>query len=70
MSIQSEIARIEAAKAEIVAAIKRKGVEVPVGVKIEDLPSYIDAIVVGGGGNATSAKLGTAVLGSMELGVD
>ena len=65
MSIQSEIARLQAAKTEIIAAIERKGVEVPEGLKLEDLPRYIDAIV---SGSATTAKLGTAVLGTMKLG--
>lgn len=65
MSIQSEIARIQAAKMEIIAALKRKGVEIPDGIKIEDIPPYIDAIVVGA---STTAELGTAVLGTMRLG--
>lgn len=65
MSIQSEIARIESAKAEIIAAIERKGVDVPGGVKIENLPQYIDAIVCG---NASTAKLGSAIIGVMKLG--
>lgn len=65
MSIQSEIARLQAAKAEIIAAIERKGVEVPEGLKLEDLPPYIDAIV---SGSTATAKLGTAKLGTMKLG--
>ena len=47
MSIQNEISRLEAAKALIITAIKNKGVDVPDGVSIDVLPSYISQIVVG-----------------------
>ena len=44
MSVQSEITRLETAKAAIVAAIEGKGVDVPSGAKLSDLAALIESI--------------------------
>lgn len=44
MSIRTEIDRITVAKAYIISAVEGKGVTVPSGTKIEDLPRLIDEI--------------------------
>lgn len=44
MSIRTEIDRITIAKTYIISAVEGKGVTVPVGTKIEDLPALIDNI--------------------------
>ena len=46
MSVQSEITRLETAKASIVAAIESKGVTVPDGAKLSDLAVLINSIKV------------------------
>ena len=46
MSVQSEITRLETAKASIVAAIESKGVTVPDGAKLSDLAALINSIKV------------------------
>ena len=48
MSISSEIARITNAKNAIATAISNKGVTVPDGAKIDDMPALIDNISSGG----------------------
>lgn len=52
MSISSEIARIEAARDDAFDAIAAKGVTVPAGSTIDDLPALIRAIPTGGGGGS------------------
>lgn len=51
MSVQSEITRLETAKAAIVAAVEGKGVTVPDGAKLDALAALVESIRVGGGGN-------------------
>ena len=46
MSVQSEITRLETAKAAIIAAIEGKGVDVPSGAKLSDLATLINSIKV------------------------
>lgn len=46
MSVQSEITRLETAKATIIAAIEGKGVDVPSGAKLSDLAALINSIKV------------------------
>jgi hypothetical protein len=50
MSIATEIARLQGAKADIVTAIEGKGVTVPSSAMLDDLADYIDSIQTGGGG--------------------
>ena len=50
MSISSEIERIQSAKSDIITAIENKGVTVPTGATIDELPELIDSIPGGGGG--------------------
>ena len=49
MSIESELARIQQAKSDIIQSIINKGVDVPEGVKVEDLTELIAQIEVGPG---------------------
>lgn len=48
-TINTHLARIETAKADIRASIIGKGVDVPTSVKIDAFPTYIDQITTGGG---------------------
>ena len=48
MSVQSEIDRIEQAKADIKEAIVKKDVTVPANAKIDNMAVYINRIQVGG----------------------
>lgn len=48
MSVQSEITRLENAKAAIKAAIEGKGVTVPSGTLLDGMAALIDAIEAGG----------------------
>lgn len=50
MSVQSEITRLENAKAAIKAAIEGKGVTVPDATLLDGMASLIESIVAGGGG--------------------
>lgn len=61
MSVQSQIDRIAAAKASIVAAIEGKGVTVPDGAKLDALAALIEAIQAGGVqiGNFSTIKYGS-----------
>lgn len=54
MSIQSEIDRINGAKASIKSAISSKGVTVPSGASIEDLPALVRSIPQEGGGSVSN----------------
>lgn len=49
MSVQSEITRLEAAKAAIADAIAEKGVDVPDGTMLDEMGALIAAIEAGGG---------------------
>lgn len=49
MSIASEITRITSARDDIAAAIRVKGVTVPVGAKLNTLSGYVGQITQGGG---------------------
>lgn len=51
MSVQSEITRLQNAKAAIKAAIEGKGVTVPAGTLLDGMASLIESIEAGGGGN-------------------
>lgn len=53
MSIQSEITRILAKRDESFEAVEGKGVTVPAGSTIDDLPDLIALIPTGGGGGMT-----------------
>ena len=48
MSVQSEIARLSNAKADIASAIAEKGVEVPADAMLDDMADLIRAIEAGG----------------------
>ena len=50
MSVQSEITRLQNAKAAIKAAIEGKGVTVPAGTLLDGMASLIESIEAGGGG--------------------
>lgn len=50
MSVQSEITRLQNAKAAIKAAIEGKGVTVPDGTMLDGMAALIEAIQAGGGG--------------------
>ena len=47
MSISSEITRLESAKSDIITAITNKGVNVPVGIKMDNVSVFIDTIETG-----------------------
>ena len=49
MSVQTEITRLEDAKAAIVAAVEGKNVIVPEGTKLDEIASLIETIKTGGG---------------------
>lgn len=49
MSISSEITRLQGVKADIISAIRDKGVDVPSGTMLGECPSLIDTISGGGG---------------------
>ena len=53
MSISSEITRITNKRDAALTAVANKGVTVPSGSTIDDLPDLISAISTGGGGGAT-----------------
>jgi hypothetical protein len=50
LSIASEIARLQTAKADIKAAIEDKGVTVPSAATLDDFADLVEAIQTGGGG--------------------
>ncbi len=49
MSVQTEITRLEDAKAAIIAAVEGKNVVVPEGTKLDEIASLIETIKTGGG---------------------
>ena len=53
MSVQTEITRLEAAKAAIKTAVEGKGVTVPAGTLLDGMAALIESIQTGGG-SATS----------------
>lgn len=53
MSVQSEIARLQNAKAAIKTAIEGKGVTVPDGTLLDGMAALIESIEAGGGGGGT-----------------
>ena len=57
MSVQSEITRLEAAKAAISQAITEKGVDVPAGTMLDAMAPLISAIEAGGGGGGGSPSI-------------
>ena len=56
MSIASEITRLQGAKADILQAIRDKGVDVPSGSKLDDCPGLIASISGGSGGGVPYLK--------------
>lgn len=46
MSVSSEVARLRAAKSDLVAAIEGKGVAVPAGATLDELPALVRQIPV------------------------
>ena len=56
--IKSSVRRLQRAKTDIVSAIETKGVSVPDGAKIDDMPELISHIA--GGGIDTSDATATA----------
>lgn len=57
MSIETEISRIQTATTGIKTAIAGKGVTVPAGSQIDDLPALITSIPIGGEGGGTIKKV-------------
>ena len=57
MSIQSEITRITNKRDAALTAVANKGVTVPSGSTIDDLPDLISAISTGGGGSTYSVSM-------------
>lgn len=59
MSLQTELDRIEGAKADIAAAIIEKGVTVPATTKLDGMAALISSIEAGSGGGELQYKTGT-----------
>lgn len=57
MSIKTEIARLQNAKASIKTAIEGKGVTVPDSTKLDGMAALVDSISSGGGGGVGTCKL-------------
>jgi len=71
MSISSEIERIQTAKSAIITSIENKGVTVPTGAMIDELPELIDSIPSGGGGGDSFFKKSKyAFLGNFGVDVE
>ena len=70
MSVRTQIDRIAAAKQAIIAAIRNKGVNVPDGVMIEDLPAYIDMITGGGSVSVTDDGNGNVTIEGLTVSDD
>lgn len=72
MSVQSEITRLQNAKAAIKVAIEGKGVTVPDGTLLDGMAALIDGIEAGGGGSGglpspfTNITTGTFTLESLS----
>lgn len=63
MSIQTEITRLQTAKADIKTAIELKGVNVPSSATIDTYDDYVSQIVTGGGGSSSAE---TALAGMID----
>ena len=61
MSIQTELERIENAKADIITAIEGKGVTVPEGAKLDDMATMINDISQTGGGSGEYGNIDSRV---------
>ena len=59
MSVQTEISRLESAKAAIKTAIEGKGVTVPDGTLLDGMAALIESIEAGGGSGGTQLAYGT-----------
>lgn len=57
MSVQSEITRLQNAKAAIKTAIEGKGVTVPDGTLLDGMAALIESIEAGGGANFTAGTI-------------
>lgn len=57
MSVQSEITRLQNAKAAIKTAIEGKGVTVPDGTLLDGMATLIESIEAGGGANVTAGTI-------------
>ena len=64
MSVQSEVSRLQNAKAAIKAAIEGKGVTVPDGTLLDGMSALIESIEAGGGG-VTSITGTVTITGSL-----
>ena len=69
MSVQTEITRIESAKAAIATAIEGKGVTVPEGTKLDGLAALVEAIQ-GGSGNIETITFTPADTGALLVDFD
>lgn len=67
MSVQSEITRLQNAKAAIKAAIEGKGVTVPGGTLLDGMASLIESIEAGGGGKIARGTFIPAETTSLNL---
>lgn len=68
MSIQSEISRISGKVRDALAAVAAKGITVPDGAGVNELPGLIGSIVTGGGGGSSGGQTGvTAVTASYAI---
>lgn len=64
MSVQSEITRLESAKAAIRAAIGGKGVTVPEGTLLDGMAALIESIQAGGGADSIIDRSITSITSS------
>lgn len=62
MSVQSEITRLQNAKAAIKAAIEGKGVTVPEATLLDGMASLIESIEAGGGSSTKDFYFGTITI--------
>ena len=67
MSIETEISRIQSAKADIKTAIEAKGVTVPSSATIDTYDDYVSQISGGGGGIPMPSNLSAAKLDNYGL---
>ena len=56
MSVQTQIDRLESAKAAIKTAVEGKGVTVPDGTLLDGMAALIESIEAGGGGNIVAGS--------------
>lgn len=70
MSVQTEINRIETAKAAIGTAIAGKGVAVPSGTKLDGMAALIDGIEAGGEDVSAETAEYTELLTDLETAID